>query len=65
LDSKTGVIVLEALDRVNRDLGTTTVIITHNAVQAKMAERIIYLSDGQVTEIRLNERKISPRELIW
>jgi len=65
LDSKTGVIVLEALDRVNRDLGTTTVIITHNAVQAKMAERIIYLSDGQVTEIRLNERKISPRELNW
>jgi putative ABC transport system ATP-binding protein len=65
LDSKTGVIVLEALDRVNRELGTTTVIITHNAVQAKMAERIIYLSDGQVTEIRLNERKISPRELNW
>ena len=65
LDSKTGVIVLEALDRVNRDLGTTTVIITHNAAQAKMAERIIYLSDGQVTEIRLNERKISPRELNW
>ncbi len=65
LDSKTGVIVLEALDRVNRDLGTTTVIITHNAVQAKMAERIIYLSDGQVTEIRLNEQKISPRELNW
>jgi putative ABC transport system ATP-binding protein len=65
LDSKTGVIVLEALDRVNRDLGTTTVIITHNAVQAKMAERIIYLSDGQVTEIRRNEQKIGPRDLNW
>jgi putative ABC transport system ATP-binding protein len=65
LDSKTGVIVLEALDRVNRELGTTTVIITHNAVQANMAERIIYLSDGQVTEIRRNEQKTSPRELNW
>ena len=65
LDSKTGVIVLEALDRVNRELGTTTVIITHNAVQAKMAERIIYLSDGQVTEIRRNEQKTSPSELNW
>ncbi len=65
LDSKTGVIVLEALDRVNRELGTTTIIITHNAVQAKMAERIIYLSDGKVTEIRQNEQKTSPRELNW
>jgi putative ABC transport system ATP-binding protein len=65
LDSKTGIIVLEALDRVNRELGTTTVIITHNAVQANMAERIIYLSDGQVTEIRRNEQKTSPRELNW
>jgi putative ABC transport system ATP-binding protein len=65
LDSKTGAIVLEALDRVNRELGTTTVIITHNAVQAKMAERIIYLSDGKITEIRQNEQKTSPRELNW
>jgi putative ABC transport system ATP-binding protein len=65
LDSKTGIIVLEALARVNRELGTTTVIITHNAVQAKMAERIIYLSDGRVKEIRRNEQKTSPRELNW
>ncbi len=65
LDSKTGIIVLEALDRVNRELGTTTIIITHNAVQAKMAERIIYLSDGKITEIRQNEKKTSPRELNW
>jgi putative ABC transport system ATP-binding protein len=65
LDSKTGIIVLEALDRVNRELGTTTVIITHNAVQAKMAKRIIYLSDGKITEIRRNEKKTSPRDLNW
>ena len=65
LDSKTGVIVLEALDRVNRELGTTTIIITHNAVQANMAGRIIYLSDGKITEIRQNQQKTSPRELNW
>jgi putative ABC transport system ATP-binding protein len=65
LDSKTGVIVLEALERVNRELGTTTVIITHNAVQAEMADRIIYLSDGQVIDIRANEHKKSARMLTW
>jgi putative ABC transport system ATP-binding protein len=65
LDSETGIIVLEALERVNRELGTTTVIITHNAVQAMIAERIIFLSDGQVTEIRQNDEKTSPRKLNW
>jgi putative ABC transport system ATP-binding protein len=65
LDSKTGIIVLEALERVNRELGTTTVIITHNAVQAMIAERIIFLSDGKVTEIRQNSERTSPRKLNW
>lgn len=65
LDSKTGIVVLEALDRVNRELGTTTVIITHNAVQADMAERIIYLSDGQISDIRVNQNKKTPKELVW
>jgi putative ABC transport system ATP-binding protein len=65
LDSKTGVIVLDALERVNRELGTTTVIITHNVAQSEMAERIVFLSDGEVTEIRQNARKKPARELIW
>lgn len=65
LDSKTGVIVLEALERVNRELGTTTVIITHNAVQAEIAERIVHLSDGQVTEVIQNAHKKAPGELTW
>ncbi len=65
LDSQTGIVVLEALDRVNRELGTTTVIITHNAVQADMAERIIYLSDGQISDIRINEHKKTPDQLVW
>ncbi|WP_372635356.1 ABC transporter ATP-binding protein [Fodinibius sp.] len=65
LDSETGVIVLEALDRVNRELGTTTVIITHNVVQGDMAERIIRLKDGQIIDIRQNEDKKAPRELKW
>jgi putative ABC transport system ATP-binding protein len=65
LASKTGIIVLEALERVNHQLGTTTVIITHNAVQAKIAERVIELSDGQVTEIRRNEQKTNSRDLSW
>ena len=65
LDSKTGVIVLEALDRINRELGTTTVIITHNAVQAEMADRIAHLSDGLITSIERNANRRAPKELSW
>lgn len=65
LDSKTGVVVLEALERVNRELGTTTIIITHNVVQGEMAERIIQLKDGLITDIKQNENKKAPRELKW
>ncbi len=65
LDSKTGVVVLEALERVNRELGTTTVIITHNVVQGEMAERVIHLKDGQITETHENEHKKKPGELTW
>jgi putative ABC transport system ATP-binding protein len=65
LDSTTGIVVLEALDQVNRELGTTTVIITHNAVQAEMAERVVHLRDGLVTEIHRNAHRKQPRELSW
>ncbi len=65
LDSETGVVVLEALDRVNRELGTTTVIITHNADIAGMADRVIHLSNGLIAEIMKNEEKKAPRELHW
>lgn len=65
LDSKTGVVVLEALERVNRDLGTATVIITHNVDIAGMADRVIHLSNGRISETTLNTIKKSPRELHW
>ena len=48
LDVRTGIVVLEAIQRVNRELGTLTVIITHNAIMADMADRVIHLSDGRV-----------------
>jgi putative ABC transport system ATP-binding protein len=65
LDSTTGIVVLEALQRVNRELGTTTAIITHNVVQSEMAQRVIHLSDGVVTEIHENTRPKAPSELTW
>jgi putative ABC transport system ATP-binding protein len=65
LDSKTGIVVLEALQRVNRELGTTTAVITHNAGIAQMADRVINLADGRISQVRLNERKLAPRELSW
>jgi putative ABC transport system ATP-binding protein len=65
LDFRTGVLVLEVIERVNRELGTTTVLITHNVSIAKMADRVIRLGDGRVTSIEINTKKAAPRELEW
>jgi putative ABC transport system ATP-binding protein len=65
LDSTTGIVVLEALERVNRELGTTTVIITHNVDIAGMADRVVHLSNGLISEITRNAVKKPPRELHW
>jgi putative ABC transport system ATP-binding protein len=65
LDSKTGIVVLEALERVNRELGTTTAVITHNAAIAAMADRVFHVSDGCLTGIDVNTHKAAPRELSW
>ncbi len=65
LDSTTGVVVLEAIERVNRELGTFTALITHNADIADMANRVIRLRDGQVVEQRVNDRRIAPAEIRW
>lgn len=65
LDYATGKIVLEVLARINRELKTTTVIITHNAAIAAMADRVIRISSGMIVETHENERKASPAELAW
>ena len=65
LDSATGIVVLEALERVNHELGTTTVVITHNADIAGMADRVIHLSDGHIGEVYRNEKKKAARDLHW
>lgn len=65
LDSTTGVVVLEALERANRELGATTVIITHNADIARMADRIIQLRDGQIISVERNEVKTAARDIVW
>jgi len=65
LDSKTGIVVLEALERINRELGTATAIITHNADIAGMADRVIHLSNGRISEVRSQMIKKSPGELQW
>jgi len=65
LDSETGVVVLEALQRANQQLGTTTVVITHNAGIAQMADRVIHLSDGRISDVSFNETKLAPGELSW
>ena len=65
LDVETGIVVLEAIDRVNRELGTTTAVITHNAVISQMADRIISLSNGQIHDVVANDQKTAVRELVW
>jgi putative ABC transport system ATP-binding protein len=65
LDYETGVIVLEVIARINQELGATTVIITHNAAIAGMADRVLHLADGQIASIERNPHKLSPRELRW
>ena len=65
LDFETGKLVLEALAQVNRELGTTTAVITHNAAIAGMADRVIRLRSGQVVEVRCNEVRLLPADLQW
>ena len=65
LDVKTGIVVLEAIQQVNKELGALTVIITHNAVMADMADRVIYLSDGRVTSVQVNRKQALANSLRW
>jgi putative ABC transport system ATP-binding protein len=65
LDCGTGKVVLEAIERVNRELGTTTAVITHNAVIGSMAHRIVTLADGHIASIAANPRRTRPSELSW
>lgn len=65
LDSKTGILVLDAILKINRSLGTTTALITHNAVIAEIANRVLYFGDGRIVETRLNAVQRRPAELQW
>jgi putative ABC transport system ATP-binding protein len=65
LDYETGKLVLDVINHINRELGTTTVVITHNAAIARMADRVIYLGDGRIQKVEVNTHKLSPSELSW
>jgi putative ABC transport system ATP-binding protein len=65
LDYETGKRVLEVIERANRELGTTTAVITHNAAIAGMADRVIRMRSGRIVEVTRNERRLAPGELSW
>ncbi|TVQ74247.1 MAG: ABC transporter ATP-binding protein, partial [Chromatiaceae bacterium] len=65
LDSTTGIRVLQVLQDINVELGTTTAVITHNAVIGEMADRVIRLADGRVQEVTDNPGRKSPSQLSW
>ena len=65
LDYQTGKRVLEVIERINRELGTTTIVITHNAAISAMADRVLHLGDGRIQSIETHAHKLSPSELSW
>ena len=65
LDSKTGIVVLEALSHINTELGTTTAIITHNAGIQKIAHRVVSFIDGRIARVDVNETRIEPAAVVW
>ncbi|NNE86356.1 MAG: ABC transporter ATP-binding protein [Alphaproteobacteria bacterium] len=65
LDSETGILVLEAIEQVNRELGTTTALITHNTTIGDMADRVIRFGDGRIVETTANAHRRPARELVW
>ncbi len=65
LDVHTGILVLDAIQKINSELGTTTAVITHNAVIAEMADRVISMSDGRIHGVQVNKTKRTASELEW
>jgi putative ABC transport system ATP-binding protein len=65
LDFRTGIVVLEVIERIHRELGTTTAVITHNAPIASIADRVITLSDGLIAEVRENATRVPAAEVRW
>ncbi|MBT9524887.1 MAG: ABC transporter ATP-binding protein [Rhizobacter sp.] len=65
LDYSTGLLVLEVIAKINRELGTTAIVITHNASIAGMADRVLHLGGGRVARIEVNAHKVAPTELRW
>ena len=65
LDYETGKLVLEVIERINRELGTTVVVITHNAAIAGMADRVVHFGDGRIQRIDHNAQRRAPSALSW
>jgi len=65
LDVETGKLVLTAIARANREVGSTTVVITHNAAIAGMADRVLRMGGGRIVSIEINPRRIVPEDLAW
>jgi putative ABC transport system ATP-binding protein len=65
LDYATGKLVLDVIARINIELGTTAIVITHNAAISGMADRVVRLSDGRIASIEVPARRLTPAELSW
>jgi putative ABC transport system ATP-binding protein len=65
LDSRTGIVVLDAIATINREIGTTTAVITHNTVIGGMADRVVHIADGRIASVQRNATREAVRQLAW
>ncbi len=65
LDCATGILVLQAIEKVNRELGTTVVVITHNVPIGRMADRVLRLADGRIAQTTVNADRLAADTLSW
>ena len=65
LDSRTGIVVLDAIAAVNREIGTTTAVITHNTVIGGMADRVVHIADGRIASVERNAVRAAVQQLAW
>ena len=65
LDSQTGIVVLDAIAAVNREIGTTTAVITHNTVIGGMADRVVHIADGRIASVERNAERAAVHQLAW
>ena len=65
LDSETGKLVIEMLQKLSTEEGNTVILVTHNADIAKCANKVIHMRNGKISSVRTNDKPLSVNEIEW